>query len=131
MWVVRSKRKGRNIGEFKDLQIPMQKRQIKRISQKYGLKIDDLILKIQRNEEMLNLPLFGSTDYDNIGRIDLFPNVFTSEEELVRTIIHERCHVLQLRKHGKNYTQNNLGLMEQQAYKFEEFWYNIIRKGNI
>lgn len=128
VWVVRPKRKSRNIGEFKDLQIPMQKRQIKRISRKYGLKIDDLILKIQRNREMVNLPFFGSTDYDNIGRIDLFPSAFTSEEELVRTIIHERCHVLQLRKYGKNYTQNNLDLMEQQAYKFEEFWYNVVRK---
>lgn len=128
VWSAKPKRKVQNIGVFKDLQIPMQKREIKRISRKYGLKIDDLNLKIQRNEEMLNVQYFGSTDYDNIGRIDLFPRAFASEEELVRTIIHERCHVLQLRKHGKEYTQNNLNLMEQQAYKFEDFWYNIVRK---
>lgn len=128
VWSAKPMRKTQNTGAFKELQIPMQKREIKRISQKYGLKINDLNLKIQRNEKLLKLPFYGSTDYDNIGRVDLFPSSFTSEEQLVRTIIHERCHVLQLRKHGKKYTQNNLDLMEKQAYSFEEFWYNIVRK---
>ena len=44
------------------------------------------------------MPLYGSTDYNSIGRIDLFPNAFTSEEELIKTILHEKCHVLQLKK---------------------------------
>ena len=128
VWVAKLMRKTQNNGVFKKLQIPMQKREIIRISQKYGLKINDLNLKIQRDEKLLKLPFCGSTDYDNIGRIDLFPNSFMSEEQLVRTIIHERCHVLQLRKRGKEYVQKNLDLMEKQAYSFEEFWYNIVRK---
>lgn len=126
--VPRPKRKEANIGKLKNLQIPMQKRYVERIASKYGLKIQDLSIKIQRNEDMLNLPFCGSTDYDNIGRIDLLPNAFQTEEILVRTIIHERCHVLQLKKHGKEYAQINLAEMEKEAYKFEEFWYNIVRK---
>lgn len=37
------------------------------------------------------------TDYKNIGRIDLLPNAFLNEEQLVRTLIHEKCHVMQLK----------------------------------
>ena len=126
--IPKPKRKEANTGKFKNLQIPMQKRYVDRIASKYDLKIQDLNIKIQRNEEMVNAPFCGSTDYDNIGRIDLLPNAFQDEEALVRTIIHERCHVLQLKKHGKEYTQMNLDKMESEAYKFEDFWYNIARK---
>lgn len=122
------KRKEANTGVFKDLKIPMQSRYIERTANKYGVKISDLTIKIQRDEELLNLLLCGSTDYDNIGRIDLFPKAFIDEETLLRTIIHERCHVLQLKKHGKKYTQEHIAIMENEAYKFEEFWYNIVRK---
>ena len=126
--IPRPKRKEANTGKLENLQIPMQKRYVERIASKYGLKIQDLSIKIQRNEDMLYLPFCGSTDYDNIGRIDLLPNAFQTEEILVRTIIHERCHVLQLRKYGKEYAQLHLDKMEKEAYKFEEFWYNVVRK---
>ncbi len=124
----RPKRKEANIGGLKNLQIPVQKRYVEKIASKYGLKIQDLSIKIQRSEDMLKLPFCGSTDYDNIGRIDLLPNAFQDEETLVRTIIHERCHVLQLKKYGKEYAQMNIDKMESEAYKFEDFWYNIVRK---
>ena len=126
--IPKPKRKEANTGVFKDLKIPMQSRYIERTANKYGVKISDLTIKIQRDEELLNLLLCGSTDYDSIGRIDLFPKAFSDEETLLRTIIHERCHVLQLKKHGKKYTQEHIAIMENEAYKFEEFWYNIVRK---
>ncbi len=122
------KRKEENTGDFKNLQIPLQKRYIEKIASKYGIKIQDINIKIQRDKDLLSVPLCGSTDYDDIGRIDLFPNAFKDEETLVRTIIHERCHVLQLRKHGKGYAQEYLDEMEKEAYRFEDFWYNIVRK---
>ena len=106
----------------------MQKRYVQRITSKYGINISDLDIQILRNEEYIKLFYCGCTDYDNIGRIALFPNAFKDEETLVRTIIHERCHVLQLKKHGKEYTQFHLDKMEEEAYKFEDFWYNIVRK---
>jgi len=126
--IPKPKRKEVNTGAFKELKVPMQKKHIDRLTARYGVIIDDLNIRIQRDEGLLNLAFCGSTDYNSIGRIDLFPNAFRDEETLLRTIIHERCHVLQLKKHGKEYTQKNLDKMEEEAYKFEDFWYNIVRK---
>lgn len=90
----------------------------------FNLSILECKLKIQRNEKLLSLPTTGMTDYKNIGRIDLLPNAFLNEEQLVRTLIHEKCHVMQLKKHGARYAQDNLQKMEAQAYCFEDFWYS-------
>lgn len=122
------KRKETNIGEFKELKVPMQKRYVNKIAKKYGVKTEDLNIHIQRAEELIKIGICGATDYDNIGRIDIFPNAFKDEETLIRTLIHERCHVLQLKKHGKNYTQTHIAEMEKEAYGFEKFWYNVVRK---
>lgn len=126
--IPKMKRKVKNTGTFEPLQVPMQKKYVTKVAEKYGIKIDDLNIKIQRDKGLMNLFIYGSTDYNNVGRIDLFPRAFENEEELARTMIHERCHVLQLKKYGRQYTQENLNLMEKDAYKFEEFWYNILRK---
>ena len=126
--IPKPKRKSQNIGAYSSLKVPMQKKAVERIARKYGIKVSDIQIKIQRDEAMLRMPYLGSTDYDNIGRIDLFPNAFADEETLLRVLIHERCHVLQLRKYGKKYTQEHINKMEDTAYKFEDFWYNIVRK---
>ena len=71
----------------------------------------------------------GCTDYDNIGRIDLFPNAFIDEEQLMRTLVHEKCHVQQLKEYGKKYVlQENLNEMEKEAYSFEKEWYELNKK---
>lgn len=121
-------RRDKNVGAFSRLEIPMQKRYINKLANKYGIDISDLNIKIQRDEKMVNTEFCGSTDYNNVGRIDLFPNAFKNEELLIRTIIHEKCHVKQLIKYGKDYSQNNLLTMEKQAYKYEDIWYNILKK---
>lgn len=121
-------RKEENIGAFSNLEISMHKKSVMQICKKYSIDTKGLTLKIQRSEKMLSLPFYGSTDYDNIGRIDLLPNAFINEEQLVRTIIHEKCHVLQLQKYGKKYTQTHLNYMEKQAYRFENIFYTILRK---
>ena len=121
-------RKEKNTGAFRNLEIPMQKRRVKEIAAKYGVDLSGITIKIQRSESLLTIPMTGSTDYKNIGRIDLFPNAFANEEELVRTLIHEKCHVKQLQKYGINYVQENLNDMEKVAYAFEEFWYKYLKK---
>lgn len=115
-------RKEANIGEFSKLEIPMQKRVVKAFARTYNIDLKEIKIKIQRNEELLNLNIAGATDPNNIGRIDLFPNAFKNEEELLRTLVHEREHVRQLRKYGKQYTQSHLYEMEKDAYKKEEQW---------
>lgn len=126
--IPKPKRKEKNTGAFSSLEIPMQKRAVENIAAKYGVNISDIQIKIQRDEALLHTIYLGSTDYDNVGRIDLYPNAFSSEELLVRTLIHEKCHVLQVRKYGKKFTQEHINKMEDIAYKFENFWYNIVRK---
>ena len=119
-------RRNKNIGEFSELKIPMQKKAILNVCKKYNVETSGLRFKIQRDEKMLSMPFYGSTDYDDIGRIDLFPNAFTDEEQLIRTIIHEKCHVKQLKKHGKKYA--HLQEMEKQAYRLESLYYHILKK---
>ena len=95
---------------------------------KYNIDTKGITFKIQRSENLLKLEYYGITDPDNIGRIDLLPNAFTNEEQLIRTVIHEKCHVKQLNKYGKKYVQDNLADMEKQAYKFEDVFYNILKR---
>lgn len=124
----KAERKTANTGSFAELQIPLQKREVLRLAKQYGVDMRGITVKIQRSEKLLALPLTGSTDYKNIGRIDLFPRAFENEEQLMRTLIHEKCHVKQLKKHGAAYAQKNLDQMERQAYRFESFWYQKLRK---
>ena len=124
----KAERKTANTGSFAELQIPLQKREVLRLAKQYDVDMRGITVKIQRSEKLLALPLTGSTDYKNIGRIDLFPRAFENEEQLMRTLIHEKCHVKQLKKHGAAYAQKNLNQMERQAYRFESFWYQKLRK---
>lgn len=124
----KAERKTANTGSFAELQIPLQKREVLRLAKQYDVDMRGITVKIQRSEKLLALPLTGSTDYKNIGRIDLFPRAFENEEQLMRTLIHEKCHVKQLKKHGAAYAQKNLDQMERQAYRFESFWYQKLRK---
>lgn len=121
-------RREHNIGAFSSLEMPMQKKTVTDICKKYGVDTSGLLFKIQRDEGLVGKPYFGLTDYDNIGRIDLLPEAFSNEEQLVRTILHERLHVLQLRKYGKEYCIANLDRMERQAYWFEDAMYPYLRK---
>ncbi len=124
----RMERRKSNTAEFAIYKIPLQKRAVNEIAKKYKIDLKDINIKIQRDKKLIDLPIAGSTDYKNIGRIDLFPNAFIDEEQLVRTIVHEKCHVEQLRKYGVDYAQKNLADMEKLAYEYEEKWYNDIKK---
>ena len=121
-------RKENNTGAFANLTIPMQKRAVKQIASDYGIDLSGLTVKIQRSEKLLSLPMTGSTDYKHIGRIDLFPNAFIDEEQLVRTLVHEKCHVDQLKKYGFKYVQEHLNEMEAEAYFVEETWFKNRKK---
>lgn len=121
-------RREKNIGAFSNFKIPMQKRYVLEYCKKYNIDTKGLTFKIHRSESLLKLKYFGMTDYNNIGRIDLLPNAFIDEEQLIRTVLHEKCHVKQLKKYGKKYVQANLSDMERKAYKFEDVFYNILKR---
>ena len=119
-----------NNGAFSHLKIPMQLRAVKQLCRKYGIDISGLQIKIQRTEELLRLALADSAAPEDIGRIDLFPNAFADEEQLLRTVIHEGCHVKQFRKYGSAYVQENVIFMERVASRYEEFYLRIVRRKN-
>lgn len=121
-------RREKNTGVFANLEIPMQKRYVLNLCKKYNIVTKGITFKIQRSENLVKLGYYGITDPDNIGRIDLLPNAFVNEEQLIKTVLHEVCHIKQLNKYGKKYVQDNLLYMEQQAYKFENVFYNILNK---
>lgn len=124
-------RKKSNIGEFSHLKIPLQLKIVNQLCCRYGIKLKGITIKIQRNVELLKLPITGIADYNNIGRIDLAPNAFLSEEELLKTILHESAHVKQLIKYGKQKVQENLLYMEKIAYRYENFFYSLIKRRSL
>lgn len=128
--VITFNRRKSNNGAFKNLKIPMQLKAVGQICRKYGVDISGLKIKIQRSEELLKYFYAGSADPKYIGRIDLFPNAFKDEEQILRTVIHEGCHVKQFKKYGSDYVQENRAAMERVAERYEEFFFRIINKGD-
>ena len=124
-------RKKSNTGAFSHLKVPIQLKVVNQLCCRYGINIKGLKIKIQRSIELLNLPITGIADYNNIGRIDLTPNAFIDEEELLKTILHESAHVKQLIKYGKQHVQENLLYMEKIAYRYETFFYNLIKRRSL
>ena len=121
-------RKNANQGAFAPLQVPLQLKSVKQVCRKYDVDITRLRIKIQRGEDLLRADFAGMTAYENVGRIDLTPHAFADEEQLLRTIIHEGCHVRQFKKYGAAYVQENKFFMEQAAKRYEEFYYGIIAR---
>ena len=117
-----------NQGAFSHLKVPMQLRAVKQVCRRYGVDTSGLKIKIQRNEEVLRLLIAGAAAPESVGRIDLLPNAFIDEEQLIRTIIHEGCHVKQFQKYGAAYVQANRLLMERVAERYEEFFWRIVKR---
>ena len=117
-----------NKGAFAHLKVPMQLRAIKQICRNYGVDISKLKIKIQREEDLLNYFYAGSAAPEYIGRVDLFPHAFANEDELLRTIIHEGCHVKQFIKYGSVYVQEHRKEMEEVAERYERFFLNIVKR---
>ena len=117
-----------NQGVFAHLEVPMQLRAVKQVCRKYGVDISGLRIKIQRGEDLLKYLYAGSAAPEDIGRIDLFPNAFANEEQILRTVIHEGCHVKQFKKYGSAYVQEHRREMEDVAERYEKFFFRIARR---
>jgi len=115
-------RKTANTGDFAHLPIPMQIREVRRIAEKYGIDLSDVKIVIDRDVEKLKdtFPWTGGADYFSIGRINLYPKAFISEEEVGRTIVHEKAHVQQFKEYGTVYVQENKDFFEDEAQKLED-----------
>jgi hypothetical protein len=124
-------RKASNTGAFSHLPERMSKAHIRELAKKYNIDIKGLTLNIDNNPELLRFPLAGEAVPEKIGVITFFPNSFKNEEELVRTLVHEKVHVEQFRKHGSIFVQNNRKQFEIEAEKIEEDFINGLKKEGL
>lgn len=124
-------RKERNTGDYAKLTVPMQKKVVDRICKKYGVDTAGLTIKIQRDTKAIGTGYFGVADDVKIGRIDLLPDAFRSELDVAKTVYHESVHVEQLKKYGREYTQNNIEKMEEEAYRREGDYFKHYESNNV
>ena len=117
-----------NKGVFAILPIRMSRKTIREIAKEFDIDVKHLSFTIDRNEELLGLLYTGRADPEKIGGITFFPNAFTSKEELVRTLYHERIHVYQFRQYGAEYVQNHREEFEEAAYREENAFIERLRK---
>jgi hypothetical protein len=76
--------------------LPLDRTLVKRIAAQAGVGLDGVKFRIHRSAPSQGM--FGETTPDGI--LHLYPNAFRSEEELVKTLGHERIHVWQVKTHG-------------------------------
>ena len=125
-------RKSRNTGPFSHLPERMTKKHVREVARHYGIDIKGVSISIDKNEELLNIPIAGRADHENIGGITFFPNAFRSEEELLRTLFHEKQHVMQYKEHGAEYVQNNRVYFEKVTLDIEnEFISKLKSEGRL
>jgi hypothetical protein len=93
---------------------------VRNIAAKYGIDISDLSISLGSKTTR---GICGRTLPN--GSIFLFPTGFRSEEDLARTLVHERFHHDELAS-GKSFptTAEEFDAFEDRAYAHEEQWWN-------
>lgn len=108
-----------NQGAFADLPVLMDLKTVRSYASEAGIGLDGVKVRIVRDESLIGRGIGGYT-HPNGKSIDLYPDAFSSPEELVRTIAHERMHVYQARTFGEPTGQIDLRLNENAAYGLED-----------
>ncbi|MDX2564817.1 RHS repeat-associated core domain-containing protein [Streptomyces sp. TX20-6-3] len=92
-------RRGGNTGEFTSLTIPMTRKSVKQYAKAADISLAGTKWNIDRNPELIGKDMFGHTNQET-RRMTFYPDAFTNAESLVKTIGHERTHVMQLELYG-------------------------------
>ncbi|MEU0009584.1 DUF6531 domain-containing protein, partial [Streptomyces sp. NPDC006314] len=116
-------RRGANTGPFSELQVAMQKRVVHQVAEQAGVGLEGVKVKINRDTDLIGRGLYGHTSPD--GTITLYPDAFTSKEDLVRTIGHERMHVMQVGVYGRASSLEQEAAWERAAYGSEDQFWNF------
>lgn len=127
-------RQAKNTGAFAHLPERMSKKHVREVAKKYGISLNRVNLEIVPDPELLQLKykVYGCAAPEKIGSLYLYPSAFESEEQLTRTLIHEKIHIEQFRKHGAEYVMNNNDEFEKEAYDAErEFAEKMRREGRF
>ena len=123
-------RRSGNRGVFAVLPERMTKKHIREVAKEYGISLKRLTLVVDTDPEKISDRCWftGVADPNNIGTIIFCPKAFASKEMLVRTLFHEKVHVLQFLEHGPEYVQNNRAHFEQLAYEAENAFITQIKQ---
>ncbi|OCL26726.1 hypothetical protein U472_08290 [Orenia metallireducens] len=99
----------------------MQLRHVKKTAKKAGIGLKGVKVKIVRDPDLMGRDLYG---YAGGNRIQLYPDAFSSRENLVKTLGHERMHIYQESIFGKPKDTTTLNKFEKAAYGSEEMWWD-------
>lgn len=115
-------RKTANTGSFSSLSEPIQMRHVDKIISEMGVDFSNIEIDIIRDEELIGRGVYGYT-FPSGERIQLYPDAFSSREELVKTIGHERIHCEQIKLFGAAKDDDELHSFEKAAQFSEEYWW--------
>ena len=119
-----------NPGPFDGLPERMSKKHIRELAKEFDISLEHVKIFIDRDIDKLK-PKFryaGIANDQNVGEIQFFPKAFRSKEELLRTLYHERIHVMQFREYGAEYVQKNRAYFEDLAYAAEEEFISRVKE---
>ncbi|WP_083657431.1 WXG100 family type VII secretion target [Paenibacillus sp. FSL R5-0766] len=120
-------RRTSNTGAFKDLSEPMQLRHVDKVAGDAGIGLKGVKIEIVRDAELVGKDLYGWADPKG-NRIVLYPDAFSSKENLVKTLGHERIHIYQTKVFGKPQDPETLLEYEKGAYGSESSWWEYYQR---
>lgn len=108
---------------FKEYKEPMQLKHVRVVMRDMGIDFGKARIKIIRNIELAGSKYYGWTN-PNMKEIQLYPDAFTSREELVKTLGHERIHYEQLKLFGPAKNHEELLYLEKGPRFSEDYWWS-------
>jgi hypothetical protein len=104
----------------------MHARVVREVALAAGIGLERIDVQLEDGNEWADTPLYGYCDpYGEV--IILFPRAFESEEQLVRTLAHERTHAFQAQILGPPRDTVDAAAREIAAAASEEVWWQFYR----
>jgi hypothetical protein len=100
--------------------LPQDMDVVRQVATRAGVGLDGVEVRIRKSAPRPGM--FGRTDRN--GVLHLYPNAFKNEEELVKTLGHERTHVWQVRTYGYPDEDAMARRMEDGAKATEAQWWD-------
>jgi hypothetical protein len=118
-----------NTGEFSKLKEPMTIDHVKMVCENGGMSYSGIKIKIVEDSQLVGSGFLGYT-HPSGQIVELYPDAFTNRETLIKTLGHERIHVMQNKLYGPPQDRITCGLFEDAATKSESDWWNYYKNVN-
>ena len=99
---------------------------IKMIREDGGIDYSGIKIKIVDDPELVGSGFWGIPHPDG-QVVELYPDAFKNRETLVKTLGHERTHVIQITLYGSPQDSLTCGLFEDVATLSEAGWWNYYK----